>query len=741
MDNAAFARALRFLHYVPVAKWLCIACGAATAVLYVGLLLVLALFADLVVNRGEIPAAHNLPLREHDQFLERITLSPDAAVRKTQIERYQQGLKELGLEEPQWAQLAATPGENQRDAELREHLLWFVELPGLVGESVGENAEEAVRDKIKKEFHAVGPDIASQLNVKEFGVLSLIVRSQGSFKGWLMSSLARGNGWMWMYGNTTYLQGLFLLALVIAVARLGLLFLSTYLAGLATIEAVTRLRKAVYQQTYRLGTLAFRALGPSEAVSVSTRHLEAVHTGLHTWLTVYCREPVKFGLLLGFAMLVSFWLALAFLLFALLVWLVGGQIAAYFRRRGRTAENFAADQLALIQESLMLMRLVKVYLMETFNQARFEKQNARYAEAQKERYRGEAIYRPVFAFLGLLAGLILLLLGGLVILNRYLGVASAMVMVTALISLYWPLVAWLDGRRLIRRSRDSARVLFDFLDRTGSVGQGVEAEFLPPLSSRLEFENVTFKEPGTDRKLLRGISLSVEAGQRIALVGPEDMERHALVYLLPRFLDPTGGEIRIDRKNLRWVTLDSLRAQIAMVLQHNLVFNDTAANNIGCGDKAYTLPKIIEAAKVAHAHQFIQRLPQGYETAIGEMGFPLKSGEMFRIALARAILREPALVVIEEPIVPMDEPTKAVIDDTYARFLPGRTVIFLPHRLSTIRGCDRVYLIYQGKVESFGDHRELLSTSDLYRHLQYLEFNEFASLNAGPAPLQAEQES
>ena len=530
------------------------------------------------------------------------------------------------------------------------------------------------------------------------------------------------------------------MAPAIALARLALLFLADFLAARATIEAITRLRKAVYQQTYRLGTLAFRALGPSEAVSVSTRHLEVVHSGLYAWLTVTFREPVKFALLLLFAVLVNFWLALAFLLFALLVWVIGGQIAAYFRRRGRSAENLAADQLALIQESLMLMRLVKVYLMEFFNQTRFENQLTKYAQAQMERYRGEAIYRPVFAFLGLLAGLILLLLSGFVILKGYLDVASAIVMVTALVSLYWPMTAWLKNLRLIRRSRESAKVLFAFLDRTGSVGQGVEAEFLPALHTMLEFHNVTLREPGTDRKLLRGVSLNVPAGQRIALAGPDDMEKHALVYLLPRFLDPTSGEIRIDGKNLRWVTLESLRVQTAMVLQHNLVFNDTVANNIGCGDKSYSLPKIIEAAKVAHAHQFIQKLPQGYETAIGEMGFPLQSGEMFRVALARAILRDPAIVVIEEPVQPMDEATKAVVDDTFARFLPGRTVIFLPHRLSTIRSCDCVYLLHHGKVVGAGEHRELLATSDLYRHLQYLEFNEFGSLNPSPAPMTVEQE-
>lgn len=731
MDNAAFTRAASFLNYLPIAKWLSIVCGVATAILYVGLLVVLALFVDLLVNRGEIPAVHNLPMREYNAFL--ATLA-----QPLEDKALQQELKDLGLEDPTWKSLVTVETDKARDVDLRRHLLWFLKLPGLFKDAVGDNAAKMVRERISARFQALGVEAAIERNLEDFGVLSLVVRSHGTLQGWLVAMQARFNEWMWASGNAAYLQGLFLAALILAVVRTVLLFLADYLAASATIEASTRLRKAVYQQTYRLGTLAFRALGPSEAVSISTRHLEALHTGLHAWLTISFREPVKFGLLLVFAMLVSFWLALAFLLFALLVWLVGGQIAAFFRRRGRAADYVAADQLALIQESLMLMRLVKVYLMELFNQARFEGHLAKYAEAQKERYRGEAIYRPVFAFLGLLAGLILLMVGGYVILNGYLGVTSAVVMVTALVSLYWPMVAWLENRRQLRRSRDSARVLFEFLDRTGSVGQGIEAEFLPALRNKLEFDNVTLKEPGTDRKLLRGISFTIQAGQRIALVGPEDMEKHALVYLLPRFLDPSSGEIRIDRKNLRWVTLDSLRAQIAMVLQHNLVFNDTVANNIGCGDKTYTLTKIIEAAKIAHAHQFIQKLPQGYETVIGEMGFPIKNGEMFRIALARAILRDPAIVVIEEPTTAMDEQTKAVIDDTFARFLPGRTVIFLPHRLSTIRNCDRVFLVFQGKIDGAGDHRELLGSSDLYRHLQYLEFNEFASLNTGPAPVPVE---
>jgi ATP-binding cassette subfamily B protein len=526
------------------------------------------------------------------------------------------------------------------------------------------------------------------------------------------------------------------LAALVAVARAVCGYVAQITAADAVIGAITRLRRAVYHHTYRLGTLAFRALGPSEAVSVSTRHLEAVHDGLFAWLTVWIREPIKMALLLIFALFVNFWLAVAFLLFAVLVWIGGGQIAAWFRKRGRTAQQRAAEQLVLIQESLSMMRLVKVYLMELFNQARVERQFATWTAAQMLRYTGEAIYRPLLVLLGLLAALVLLYVAGVVVIFGSLGVtaASAVTLAVALVSLYFPLVRWLENRRLMRRARDSAVVLFNFLDRSSSVGQAVEAEFLGPLSRQLEFDNVSLNEPGTGRKLLNGVSLTVQAGQRVALVGPDDMQKHALVYLIPRFLDPTSGEIRIDRKNLRWVTFDSLRANIAVVLQHNLVFNDTVANNIGCGDPSYPLPKIIEAAKTAHCHKLIQGLPHGYETPIGEMGQPLTTGEKFRIALARAILRDPALLIIEEPLTPLDEDTKSLLDDTYNRVLPGRTVILLPHRLSTIRGCDRVYFIYEGRVEAAGEHRDLIGSNELYRHVQYLEFNEFAGVvNLQPA--------
>jgi ATP-binding cassette subfamily B protein len=374
----------------------------------------------------------------------------------------------------------------------------------------------------------------------------------------------------------------------------------------------------------------------------------------------------------------------------------------------------------------MLMRLVKCYLMEQFNQARVERQLSRYSQTQLVRYRGEAIYQPLLLFFGLLCALLLLFVAGGIVLYGQLTVAGVIVLATALVSLYRPLERWIESRRLLRRGKDSASQVFRFLERRGDVGQVVGAEFLPPLGKQVEFDNVSLREPGTGRMLLEDVSLRIKAGQRVGLIGADDLEKHALVYLLPRLLDPSAGEIRIDQHNLRWVTLDSLRAQIAIVLTHNLVFHDTVANNIGCGDGAYTLPQIIEAAKVAHAHHFIQKLPQGYETPIGELGHQLSASEQFRIGLARAVLRDPALLIIEEPEAALDEDTKALLDDTYTRVLPGRTAIFLPHRISTIRSCDALVLLHKGRVVATGVHKELLAQNPLYRHLHYLEFNEMA---------------
>jgi ATP-binding cassette subfamily B protein len=726
MFSTSFARARRFLNYHPIAQWSAIVSSVATAILFFVLILLFALFADLAVNRGEVPALGQLAADQQNAFLADAAIpADDTDSAKAASERVHSGLQALGLPDRDLAAWFA--GKRAEELPYREQaLLWYATATQHLKETVGDDAGARVADRLHANITNRGLDAAVSQPVEDCGLLGAVERRRGTVIGWLLSTIASWNSWTWASGDSTYLLVLFVLAVVIAAIRFGLLFLANYTAAMACVEAVTRLRRAVYLHTYRLGPLPFQEHGPREAVEASTRHLEVVQDGLYRWLTVFFREPAKAVLLLLVALFVSPWLAIAFLMFAVLVWLVGGQVATLVRRQGRAAQKRAVHQLTLIQESLLLTRLVKVYLMEPFNHNRVEQQLHTWSEAQLARYRGEAIYRPLFVALGLFAALVLLLAAGFVIVQGHLGVATAAVLAAALVCLYWPIRAMLETRRTLRRGRDAARALFAYLDRSGGVGQAIEAEFVPALSTALEFDKVTVQEPNSGRKLLRNITLRIDAGQRVALVGPDQLEKQAFISLLPRFIDPTSGEVRLDGKNLRWVTQDSLRTQMALVLQDNLVFSDTVANNIGCGDPAYNLQRIIEAAKTAHAHQFIQKLPQGYETVIGEAGHALSVSEMYRIALARAIVREPALFVIEEPSVQLDDDTKALLDDTMQRILPSRTFVFLPNRLSTIRNCDQVLVLYQGRIAAAGDHRELLATSDLYKHLQYLQFNEFA---------------
>ena len=399
MGAEAFPRARQFLNYLPTAKWLALVGSVASGLLYVALLVNLALFVELMVNRGAIPNLEHLErlsLKERDHFL--------AQINPPQQAEWKEKAEALGLKEAYLLELLAVDKPEtlpKKDQKVRQALLWYLTLPDMVTRTVGEAAAEEVRQRIRTNFDFWGPQIGIYHDLEDFGALALVTRKQATTQHYLVNPIVR---WQWMWrSNGSYLLGLFLIGIGLAAARFGALYLTETMAAMAVIEAVTRLRRAVYHHTFRLGTLAFRALGPTEAVGVSTRHLEAVHDGLLAWLTVYFREPVKFGLLLLFGMLVSFWLSLAFILFALLVWLIGGQVAAYFRGQGRLATLRAANQLALIQESLMLMRLVKVYLMEQFNQTRVERQFAAYARSQLKKYRGEALYWPLLLLLGLLA--------------------------------------------------------------------------------------------------------------------------------------------------------------------------------------------------------------------------------------------------------------------------------------------------------------------------------------------------
>ncbi|MCR9198687.1 MAG: ABC transporter ATP-binding protein/permease [Planctomycetaceae bacterium] len=272
----------------------------------------------------------------------------------------------------------------------------------------------------------------------------------------------------------------------------------------------------------------------------------------------------------------------------------------------------------------------------------------------------------------------------------------------------------------------SADEINQYLLRVPPVSQVVGARFLEPMTRSLQFNQVSI-ETESNPDLIHNLDLKIEAGERVALLAISDLESEALVSLIPRFSDPTTGQVLIDGQDIRKATLESLRAEAVVVGGSEPVFSATVLDNVTAGQQDISRQDAVEACKITHAENFIRQLPKGYETPLGTDAISLDAGQVFRLSLARAIARKPALLVIQEPIEALDTETKTMLDDTYQRICSGRTVIFLPSRLSTVKKSDRVVVIHEGRVAADGKHEELVRSSELYRHWEYMRFNVFRS--------------
>ena len=281
-----------------------------------------------------------------------------------------------------------------------------------------------------------------------------------------------------------------------------------------------------------------------------------------------------------------------------------------------------------------------------------------------------------------------------------------------------------DVSKLHGTATVAADAINEYLLRVPAVSQVVGARFLEPMSRLLQFDQVTV-ETETHTELLTNLDLRIEAGQRVALLALNPLESAALVSLIPRFNDPASGQVLIDGQDIRRVTLESLRAEAVVVGGNEPVFNTTVLENITVGQRELTKQDAIEACKIAHAENFIRQLPKGYETHLGEQDLLTDPGQRFRLSLARAIARKPALLVIQEPETTLDSETKAMLDDTFQRIGKESTLIFVPTRLSTVKRCDRIVMLHQGRVAVDGVHDELVRSSELYRHWEYMRFNMF----------------
>ncbi|MFW6151567.1 MAG: ABC transporter ATP-binding protein [Verrucomicrobiota bacterium] len=386
------------------------------------------------------------------------------------------------------------------------------------------------------------------------------------------------------------------------------------------------------------------------------------------------------------------------------------------RKSAREAQERLADIVSIMQESISGVRVVKAFRMEKRELDRFGDQCRSFFDRMMRVVRSKAIIEPIIVLISAV-GVALTLGYAYTVRVEW---NEFMTFVAGLVMLYDPVKRLSKLRLNIDHSAAAADRIFEILDTENAVREKHGAiKLVPPVDSvELEAVNFAYK----DTPVLRDINLTVRSGQRVALVGCSGSGKTTLVNLIPRFFDPTSGRILINGTDIRDVTLSSLRGLSGLVTQETFLFNDTVANNIGYGKPGASREKIEEAARQAYAHDFVKELPEGYETVIGERGTRLSGGQRQRLAIARAILNDPPILILDEATSALDTESERLVQAALDDLMEGRTVLAIAHRLSTIMHCHRIYVMESGRIVEEGTHSDLLFLGGVYRRLYDLQF-------------------
>ena len=376
--------------------------------------------------------------------------------------------------------------------------------------------------------------------------------------------------------------------------------------------------------------------------------------------------------------------------------------------------------LTLLQETIQGNRIVKAFGMEQYEQERFVNESERLFKLGLRATRLRAAVAPSMELLSAMA------IGGVVWYGGYSVIAGNrtqgqfMAFLTAMFLMYQPFKKLAGTNATIQQGLAAAERVFEILDTQSEVREKPDARSVSQFSRGIELQQVSFGYGGNP--VLRNIDLKIKKGEMAALVGVSGVGKSTLADLIPRFYDPTAGRIMIDGVDIREVTLQSLRSHIGIVTQHTFLFNDTVKSNIAYGDRSKDINHIIAAAKVAHAHEFVMAMPQGYDSVIGEMGVKLSGGERQRLSIARALLKDPPILILDEATSSLDSESEKLVQDALECLMVGRTTIVIAHRLSTIRKADRIVVLIDGSIAEEGTHEELLIKKAEYSKLYNLQF-------------------
>ena len=374
----------------------------------------------------------------------------------------------------------------------------------------------------------------------------------------------------------------------------------------------------------------------------------------------------------------------------------------------------------LLQETISGARIVKAFGREDYESSRFSRENENLLKLTLKSVTISAVSSPFMEFLGGVGIAAIIFYGGYQVIQGVSTPGTFFSFLAALILLYEPIKRLTNVNNTIQQGIAGAERVCSIIDAVPEIRNKPEAIPLPAISKAIDIRNVTFRYE--DTPVLKQINLTVRAGEAVAFVGMSGGGKTTLVNLIPRFYDVSEGQILIDGRDIRDVTMESLRAQIGIVTQQTILFNDTVRNNIIYGDIEKTEADVIRAAKAANAHHFIMNLPEGYDTVIGEQGTKLSGGERQRISIARALLKDAPILVLDEATSSLDTEAEIEVQEALENLMKGRTTLVIAHRLSTIRNADRIVVLVNGEIVEEGTHEALLDKKGEYFRLYQMQF-------------------
>ena len=507
----------------------------------------------------------------------------------------------------------------------------------------------------------------------------------------------------------------------------GFLFIQTCLMNLLGQSVLKDVRQAIYEKLLILSSNFYSSVKTGELVSRVTFDVGIIVNSITEGLTDLLLQPIQ--LIIYIIMLiwikVYFSISLGLILvtvfiFPLIIYPVI-KIGNKLRKISTSTQESMSDINSLLFETIYGIGIVKSFLAEKYQREKFKAYNNRYFKMMIKSVKRVAIISPLGEFVGIICIGVVLWYGGKEVVDGRLSAGAFIAFLAALLSLLKPLkrLSRLYGINL--QAAAAITRVFDVLDREIAIKNKLNASELVDFKDSIEFKDISFSY-NQDRIILDGINLKLLKGQVLAMVGMSGAGKTTFVNLVPRFYDPLKGAVLVDGKDIRDLTVESLRKQIGIVSQETILFNDTIRNNIAFGMPGAKIETIMNAAKAANAHNFIMKMPKGYEAMVGDRGIKLSGGEKQRIAIARALFKDPPILILDEATSQLDTESEKLVQEAINRLMANRTVLVIAHRLSTVEHADKIVVFEGGKIVETGTHGELLQKSGVYKHLYELQF-------------------